>query len=1223
MLISTSVCKHHLEPSVACAVHHHLGLAPGCLNFDLGNACLGFVNAIHLAATAIDAGQIDVRTDRRRRGLATHPAGDDRAPAGDRPGNGGRLRRVRQPHARLGRRGDGARQPRPQPGGAPARRRRLARRHAAPPDLRRRPRPHDDRHEGAARGRARARDGGLGRVGGRVRLAATASPGTSSTRSAPSTRGMLCATLGIDEARAPLTFPTAGKHRPGLDPVHARGRAGVRSPPASGCSAWAWAPASTPASPRSSGERRRRPRSLRGGSAAWASIRLVAQPAGAARRRPPAAGPRAGRVAAGRRCTAADGRLRARQPDLVAAVALVPPAPRRPLPRARRRPGLDGALASASRRGASRSASTISAASSTRFAVDGPVVLAAHDWGGPIALGWALEQRERVRGILLGNTGVAVPASGSAAADPARAARSACATSSAGAPPLFVRVDARDGPTAHRPRGRQSAPTSAPTATSRDRRAIADFVADIPTTPAHPSADALADVAARLPRARRCPSCSPGASATPSSTSSFAADLRRRGCRRPSCTASPSPGTSSSRRRTSRRSPTPGSSGCCEPQRAPAAAAGRRGRRPALWPRSSSARTTTRRPSRSVAAPPLRSRPSPGGWRALAEGLREAGVAPGDRVALLAPSRRTSSPPPTRAGRSGAVAVVVDRGLGVRGLARALRSAEPRWLLGTRKTLGVARALRWAPAARRLEHRRSARRRRRGSPPSSSAELGTRRRRAAAVVFTSGATGPAKGVLYDQQRMAAQFAGGPGLLRDRGRRPSRRRVRAVRPLRSGARDSGRRARLRHHEARARCAPTPSPMPALRSTPRSSSRRPPPSTACSPRRRRCRPRVARRSERCGSCSRRGTGAAARSLEAFGRLGPGRRAAHAVRDDRGRSPSPTSTWSRSSAVGAGRGVCVGHPVAGARSGSSRSRTVTARRARSSSGALAVARVRRPLGDDRSRAHDRRARESSGTARATSATSTRRGGCGSRAGSRTSSHRRRPGDAGAARDRRRPRPPALRCAVTGVGPAGCAQVVVVVESEGKAGSRRRASSTGPCAEALAAAGARRGADRAARSPSTAATTRRSTARGSAAGPARSSPAGRRRGGSDAGARHRRLRPARPQDDRGARRARARGRGAAAATRARSSTARRCSPTSATRRAVAGRRRGLRRSRPRCGARRRRRQPRDEFRRVNVGGTEAVVAACREAGVPRLVVVSSPSVGYESAPTVGAGGG
>jgi 3-oxoacyl-[acyl-carrier-protein] synthase-3 len=59
MLISTSVCKHHLEPSVACAVHHHLGLPTSCTNFDLANACLGFVNAMHLAATAIDAGVIE------------------------------------------------------------------------------------------------------------------------------------------------------------------------------------------------------------------------------------------------------------------------------------------------------------------------------------------------------------------------------------------------------------------------------------------------------------------------------------------------------------------------------------------------------------------------------------------------------------------------------------------------------------------------------------------------------------------------------------------------------------------------------------------------------------------------------------------------------------------------------------------------------------------------------------------------------------------------------------------------------------------------------------------------------------------------------------------------------------------------------------------------------------------------------------------------------------
>lgn len=60
LLISTSVCKHHLEPSVACAVHHRLGLSPACMNFDLGNACLGFINAMMIASAMIEAGQVSV-----------------------------------------------------------------------------------------------------------------------------------------------------------------------------------------------------------------------------------------------------------------------------------------------------------------------------------------------------------------------------------------------------------------------------------------------------------------------------------------------------------------------------------------------------------------------------------------------------------------------------------------------------------------------------------------------------------------------------------------------------------------------------------------------------------------------------------------------------------------------------------------------------------------------------------------------------------------------------------------------------------------------------------------------------------------------------------------------------------------------------------------------------------------------------------------------------------
>lgn len=59
LLIDTSVSRAHLEPSAAVDVHHQLGMPSNCLNFDLSNACLGFVNGMHLAGTMIDAGQID------------------------------------------------------------------------------------------------------------------------------------------------------------------------------------------------------------------------------------------------------------------------------------------------------------------------------------------------------------------------------------------------------------------------------------------------------------------------------------------------------------------------------------------------------------------------------------------------------------------------------------------------------------------------------------------------------------------------------------------------------------------------------------------------------------------------------------------------------------------------------------------------------------------------------------------------------------------------------------------------------------------------------------------------------------------------------------------------------------------------------------------------------------------------------------------------------------
>ncbi|MEE1620704.1 3-oxoacyl-ACP synthase III [Zafaria sp. Z1313] len=58
LLINTSVTRRNLEPSVAVKIHNGLGLPSSALNFDLANACLGFVNGMTLAANMIDSGQI-------------------------------------------------------------------------------------------------------------------------------------------------------------------------------------------------------------------------------------------------------------------------------------------------------------------------------------------------------------------------------------------------------------------------------------------------------------------------------------------------------------------------------------------------------------------------------------------------------------------------------------------------------------------------------------------------------------------------------------------------------------------------------------------------------------------------------------------------------------------------------------------------------------------------------------------------------------------------------------------------------------------------------------------------------------------------------------------------------------------------------------------------------------------------------------------------------------
>ncbi len=57
-LIHASVCRDFLEPATACSVHHHLGLNPDCVIYDLSNACLGILNGMVQAANMIELGQV-------------------------------------------------------------------------------------------------------------------------------------------------------------------------------------------------------------------------------------------------------------------------------------------------------------------------------------------------------------------------------------------------------------------------------------------------------------------------------------------------------------------------------------------------------------------------------------------------------------------------------------------------------------------------------------------------------------------------------------------------------------------------------------------------------------------------------------------------------------------------------------------------------------------------------------------------------------------------------------------------------------------------------------------------------------------------------------------------------------------------------------------------------------------------------------------------------------
>jgi acyl-CoA synthetase (AMP-forming)/AMP-acid ligase II len=151
--------------------------------------------------------------------------------------------------------------------------------------------------------------------------------------------------------------------------------------------------------------------------------------------------------------------------------------------------------------------------------------------------------------------------------------------------------------------------------------------------------------------------------------------------------------------------------------------------------------------------------------REIAAGLHQVGVRKGDRVSLLVPPSADLTAVLYACIRLGAIVVVADAGLGLTGLTRAVRGARPDHVIGALPGLMAARALGWPGQKISTTRLPGASRRALGvsfaladlislgrdeelPEPPQSADV-------AAVLFTSGSTGPAKGVVYTHGQLAA------------------------------------------------------------------------------------------------------------------------------------------------------------------------------------------------------------------------------------------------------------------------------------------------------------------------------------------------------------------------------------------------------------------------------------------------------------------------------------
>ncbi len=408
----------------------------------------------------------------------------------------------------------------------------------------------------------------------------------------------------------------------------------------------------------------------------------------------------------------------------------------------------------------------------------GPIITVAHDWGGPISLGWVLRHVDRMAGVVLSNTAVHQPANASAPS----LIRAARLPGMLPAITSRTRTFIRGGLFLSRPVAPPEVRAGyyAPYSGMGRRGAIEAFVADIPLDPDDVSAgpldaiaeglDALADIPVLLLWGPRDPVFSdlylrdligrlPHADVhryegsshfVPEDAPTFAADLAT-WVRSRSLLADPRPGAGQEQD----APPVPDSGRPLWAGISERAADPTTSRTPAVTELGPSGVTT------SISFAELDARVAH-----VAAGLAAIGVNRGDRIALLVPPGTDLTAVLYGIWRAGVIAVVVDAGLGIRGMRVALRSAGPAYVMGTAKGLAAARLMgtgaqlisvgpvpasarrglgvRWSLAE--VEALGA------GAQPPDAPAAGD----PAVIAFTSGATGPAKGVLYLHGQLQAQ-----------------------------------------------------------------------------------------------------------------------------------------------------------------------------------------------------------------------------------------------------------------------------------------------------------------------------------------------------------------------------------------------------------------------------------------------------------------------------------